>query len=203
MSAVAHSNRTYWPKRYRQGGDSGAGSRGASADRKAELVNRLVADNGITSVVDWGCGDGAQLSRFEIDCYTGVEIAPAALCKAVERRPDSAFVLWAPGRFITITAECALSLDVLFHFPDDQQYSEYVERLFGSAMWYVAIHSTNHDEQARRHVRHRKVTDDIAERFPGWECVQHEPGGWPGARWLVYARRLPVVSFDDVAALHE
>ena len=52
----------YWETRYRTGGDSGAGSYGRLAKFKAESINGFVRENGIHSVIEWGCGDGSQLS---------------------------------------------------------------------------------------------------------------------------------------------
>src|SRR5579859_8234848 len=53
---------TYWEERYRAGGNSGAGSYGRLAEFKAEVLNGFVHSRGIRSVVEFGCGDGAQLA---------------------------------------------------------------------------------------------------------------------------------------------
>src|SRR5262249_52775171 len=62
----------YWDSRYRRGGNSGAGSYGRLAEFKAEAVNRFVRENHILSVVEFGCGDGAQLELAQYPRYTGM-----------------------------------------------------------------------------------------------------------------------------------
>jgi hypothetical protein len=52
----------YWNRRYKDGGNSGPGSYDRLAEFKADFLNRFVGENRITSVVEYGCGDGAQLS---------------------------------------------------------------------------------------------------------------------------------------------
>src|SRR5690349_24554192 len=56
------SSPSYWEERYRQGGNSGVGSYGQLARFKAQTINRFVAEQAVTSVVEFGCGDGAQLA---------------------------------------------------------------------------------------------------------------------------------------------
>ena len=55
----------YWEDRYRTGHDSGAGSSGRLAAFKAEFLNGLVADHNVSSVIEFGCGDGRQLALAE------------------------------------------------------------------------------------------------------------------------------------------
>ena len=51
----------YWQERYATGGDSGVGSYEKFAEFKAEIVNAFVSTYGVTSVIEFGCGDGNQL----------------------------------------------------------------------------------------------------------------------------------------------
>jgi hypothetical protein len=52
----------YWEDRYVNGMTSGSGSYGRLAEFKAEFLNEFVADHKISSIVEFGCGDGAQLA---------------------------------------------------------------------------------------------------------------------------------------------
>ena len=52
---------SYWDQRYLSGGTSGAGSYGKFAEFKAEILNDFVRENGVMSIVEYGCGDGNQL----------------------------------------------------------------------------------------------------------------------------------------------
>ena len=69
----------YWEDRYARGGTSGAGSYGRAAEWKAQIVNAWVRELGITSVIDWGCGDGNQLSLADYPRYLGLDRSPSAV----------------------------------------------------------------------------------------------------------------------------
>lgn len=59
-----------------QGFHSGPGSVGLTAERYAARINRFIADHGIRSVVDLGCGDfrvARRLISDRID-YTGIDV---------------------------------------------------------------------------------------------------------------------------------
>lgn len=190
----------YWRKRYRLGGDSGAGSGGISADYKAQVLNRFVADQGIRDVVEFGCGDGRQLQLAQYPSYVGLDIS----AEAVERCRQT-FAGDATKRFFVIgdhdtrRADLALSLDVVFHLVEDSTYFAYLDQLFAAAARFVAIYSTVAPEAGKtlRHVRHRAVAQDVAARFPDFERmldyeatlpppIETRPGG---ARFVLYARR--------------
>ena len=53
---------SYWEHRYAYGGNSGAGSYGSTACAKADLLNSFLKDERLLSVIEFGCGDGHQLS---------------------------------------------------------------------------------------------------------------------------------------------
>lgn len=189
----------YWRKRYRYGGDSGAGSGGQSARYKADVLNRFVAERDINSVIEFGCGDGRQLELARYRSYVGLDISPEAVALCQEKFSADAsksFVLL--DQVQSQRAELALSLDVIFHLVEDEVYRDYLDRLFASAMQYVVIYSTVQESARKtlRHVRHRAVADDIARWFPefarmhDYESELPVPGAdWDnGARFLIYAR---------------
>ncbi len=78
----------YWDSRYRHGGNSGSGSSGRLAQFKAETINRLVVEHGISSVVEFGCGDGRQLALAEYPDYVGVDVSAEAVRLCSERFVD-------------------------------------------------------------------------------------------------------------------
>ena len=53
----------FWESRYQRGETSGGGSYGRLAQFKAQTLNRFVEENEIASVIEFGCGDGHQLSH--------------------------------------------------------------------------------------------------------------------------------------------
>ncbi|MDR0569556.1 MAG: class I SAM-dependent methyltransferase [Spirochaetaceae bacterium] len=76
-------SKAYWERRYAEGGNSGAGSYNRLAAFKAEMLNAFVRDNNIQTVMEFGCGDGNQLSLARYPRYTGFDVSETAvkLCK--------------------------------------------------------------------------------------------------------------------------
>lgn len=174
----------YWEKRYRQGRSSGAGSEGAQAAAKAAHVNDVIARYEVTSMIDWGCGDGTVLADITTDiAYLGVDVSPTIVDKCRREHPDRLFTL--PEHADESTAELALSMDVLFHFPNDDDYQVYVARLFASATRYVLIYSTNYGpNRTAEHVLRRRFTPDIHCWFPQWELIEQPEQPHPAGFYL-------------------
>ena len=84
--------RAYWERRYADGQDSGYGSRDQLARFKASFLNAFVARNGIRSVIEFGCGDGTQLSLADYPSYLGLDVSPTAVRLCASRFRDT------PGR---------------------------------------------------------------------------------------------------------
>src|SRR5579864_6395854 len=72
-------SQTYWDQRYAEGGTSGSGSYGEQAAFKAEILNGFVARHGIQSVIEFGCGDGNQLSLASYPSYVGLDVSRTAI----------------------------------------------------------------------------------------------------------------------------
>jgi SAM-dependent methyltransferase len=193
---------SYWQRRYRLGGDSGVGSRGAAAAYKAAVLNDFVERHGVTDVIEFGCGDGEQLTLADYPSYFGLDVSRHAVELCRQRFSDDSTKRFALlDEYADETADLAISLDVLFHLVEDEVYAEYLDRLFGAARRFVVIYSTSvePDEAAAtlRHVRHRPVESDVAEWFQGfarmteWEGSIPDPvvhaGGVP-TRFLGYRR---------------
>lgn len=176
----------YWESRYASGRDSGDGSYGRLASFKAEVVNRFVEERGIGSVVELGCGDGAQLSLARYPEYVGVDVSRTAVRLCRERFADDPAkrFLWydpedrenghLPG------AELALSLDVIYHLVEDRIYERYMRDLFGAAQRYVIIYSCDDDEPSQvPYVRHRCFTPWVRRHLPEWRLLEHVPNPYP------------------------
>ncbi len=171
----------YWDHRYLRGGNSGAGSFGRLARFKAEIVNGIVAEHGVASVLELGCGDGHQLTLADYPAYVGVDVAAAAIA-ACRRRfagdPTKRFLLAGMGD--PGPADLVLSLDVIFHLVEDAAYEDYMRALFGHARRLVAIYASDADARtAAPHVRHRRFSAWIARNAPGWERIRHIPNRYP------------------------
>lgn len=176
MKAIEYTPAGYWDRRYRDGRTSGAGSEGNEGAYKADYVSDLIHNRNIESVVDWGCGDGQvlKLIRLEGAEYLGVDVSHTIVNRMREKFPEYEFITPVPG-MNDLTWELGLSMDVLFHLPDDADYFEYLDRLFGHSTRFVVIYSTNYaGGRTARHVFRREFTPDIAERFPDWELTTVE-----------------------------
>jgi hypothetical protein len=173
---------TYWEERYRQGGTSGPGSYGILAQYKADFLNRFVVEHAVHSVIEFGCGDGHQLSLAHYPTYTGYDVSPAALdlCRTRFAADRTKSFLPMPA-YAGATADLTLSLDVIYHLLEDDAYAHYMTILFSTATRYVIIYSSNyatpHDPYS--HVRHRRFTDWVTERCPTWGLQEHVPNPYP------------------------
>lgn len=170
----------YWRDRYARGGDSGAGSYGSLAAFKAGTINAFVAREQLQSVIEFGCGDGNQLSLARYPRYRGFDVSEAAIARcraAFASDPGKSFELMS--RYDGENAELALSLDVVYHLVEDATFESYMRTLFGAATRNVIVYSTNSDENpwyGHGHVKHRNFTRWVAEHLPHWRLVQTVPG---------------------------
>jgi hypothetical protein len=177
----------YWESRYAKGGNSGTGSYGAEAEWKAEVVNGWVRELGISSVVDWGCGDGNQLGLAEYPRYLGIDRSPTAVRMCIERfatDPTKSFLsyesgaLWDPAGWLM--ADAALSMEVIFHLTEEDVYRAYMQQLFSSAERFVIICSNDEDGTERGPTeRHWRYSEWISENAGDWhlERVAAPPAG--------------------------
>jgi hypothetical protein len=166
----------YWDDRYTNGGNSGDGSYGYLARFKAAVVNGLIEHHNIRSVLDFGPGDGNQLSLLETPDYIGVDISDHVIASLRER-----FGSDAGKRFFLVSdlptnavADMTLSLDVIYHLVEDDVYLAYLDRLFATSKRLVCIYSSNSRVKGPApHVRHRHFSKDVQRRHADWTLTSH------------------------------
>ncbi|WP_406872326.1 class I SAM-dependent methyltransferase [Aminobacter sp. P9b] len=170
----------YWDRRYRKGGNSGAGSYGRLAEFKAEILNSFVAEHGIQTIVEHGCGDGAQLDLARYPSYLGLDVSSTIVEICRERFKDDATKRFSVvGDEASSRYDLALSLDVIYHLVEDAVYEEYMRGLLNSSHRFVAIYASNEDRLTNDiHVRHRRFTDTIAATNE-WQLIRHIPNRYP------------------------
>ncbi len=176
------SSSAYWEQRYRLGGNSGSGSYDRLAEFKADVVNRFVEEHQIASVIEFGCGDGAQLKLAKYPLYTGVDVSVAAVerCRMLFDGDSSKNFLHSDAHTLKTTADLGLSLDVVYHLVEDSVFDAYMRRLFDSAARFVIIYSSNVDQAwSGSHVRHRQFTRWIEENQPRWRLVSFLKNAYP------------------------
>lgn len=176
------SSESYWIRRYAAGGNSGDGSYNHLATFKAEVINQFVDDHAITTVIEYGCGDGNQLTLANYPSYLGFDVSPQAIKTCREKFADyPTFQFHLVDDYKDQTAMLTLSLDVIFHLVEDDVFDQYMQRLFDSAEKFVGIYSSNLEQNPpdAPHVRHRKFTDWIEENRPMWQQSAFVPNRYP------------------------
>lgn len=177
-----HGSEDYWIERYREGGNSGAGSYNRLAEFKAEVLNDFVASHDIRDVIEFGCGDGNQLTLARYPSYLGFDVSPDAIESCARRfAGDASKAFMLVRDYAGQTAQLVLSLDVIYHLTEDEVYETYMRTLFGAARDYVVIYSSDKDEaQAQTaHVRHRQFSRWVGANAPGWRQLHHIPNRYP------------------------
>lgn len=170
-------NPEYWEMRYASGRGPGEGSVGEAGQRKADQVNTELDKYDVGSVVDWGCGDGQITALLNLSerTYVGIDVSNTAIVSAMQANPEQAFVRMARRVSVTVRADASLSLDVIYHLVDDEEYRDYLRSVFESARDLVIAYATNHvDPLTARHVRFREWLNDVPR---GWTVVTmpHDP----------------------------
>lgn len=185
----------YWESRYNHGGNSGHGSYGQLAEFKAEVINGLVTEFGVSRVVELGCGDGNNASLYRIESYVGLDVSRRAILTCRERfAADSTKRFALLGEFAE-RADMAMSLDVIFHLIEDSVYDDYMERLFACASNYVLIYSSCANcRPPATHVRHRNFFEWISRKRPDARIVRVVANRYPARDIL---EDTPDTSFSD------
>lgn len=208
-----NGSKDYWENRYQTGGDSGAGSSGPLAVYKADFINDFVRTNGVSTVVELGCGDGQQLDLAAYPDYVGFDVSPSVVSRAANRHAgdsSKSFFVFDESAFFDrrgrFDADLTMSLDVVYHLVEDDVLAGYLGALFGIAQRYVIVFSSDLDHlpasvNTTPHIRHWPVRRMIAERFPEWRLAIDEPhpspyrpsdpAGTSIANFLVYERSTP------------
>jgi len=186
---------SYWERRYARGGDSGAGSQGEVAQFKARELNAFVRDQGVRSVLEFGSGDGRQLSLAEYPAYVGLDVSPTAIRRCREMYAGDAtkrFYLydgptWRRRAFRT--ADLTMSLDVIYHLIEDDAYHLHMEHLFDAAERFVAIFAADDAlPDIASHVQHRRFSTWISVNRPQFTLLRRVQN--------------PHISADSVAHLY-
>lgn len=174
------SSENYWEQRYAQGGDSGAGSFGKFAEFKADVINRFIKEHSVSSVIEFGCGDGSQLQLANYPHYTGFDISETAIALCQEK-----FAFDATKKFLLMKeymgerADLTLSLDVIYHLVEDDVFENHMKILFDASERYAVIYSSDSDNNYLywgAHVRNRKFSNWISKNRPNWNLLSYQQG---------------------------
>lgn len=174
----------YWELNYARGDTSGNGSYGSLGESKSRFLNDLVRAHAVSSVIEFGCGDGNQLAMAKYPKYIGLDVAKSAIMLCRERfadDPTKSFFIYDGSCFTDragiFTAELAMSLDVIYHLTENQVFQTYLRHLFAAGQRLVVIYSTNMEIGGTApHVRHRHFTPWIEANCPEWKLTSVTQG---------------------------
>ena len=180
------NSKNYWEIRYKKGGNSGAGSFSKLAEFKAEIINDFVHKNSVDLVVEWGSGDGNQLSLAKYKKYLGFDVSATAvnLCKEKFKNDTTKNFVWSgeKGFKNSFKGDLSLSLDVIYHLIEDDVFNSYMKQLFDSSKKFVIIYSCNDNKIYNKkavHVRCRKFTNWIEQNKKDWKLIQYIRNRYP------------------------
>lgn len=176
----------YWEQRYASRGNSGTGSYDKLATFKARIINSFIKTHTVESVIEFGCGDGNQLSLGVYPKYIGLDVAKTSirLCADGFRNdPNKSFFLYDSTAFVdplrVFQSDLAISLDVIYHIIEEDIFSSYMSHLFRAANKFVIIYSTNYDSKQTFHVKHRNFTKWIDKNVQSWQLIETIKNEYP------------------------
>ena len=129
--------------------------------------------------MEFGCGDGNQLSLADYPRYVGLDVSRTAIGLCQQRfaaDPSKSFFLYDGTCFTdrggVFAADLAISLDVIYHLIEDQTFETYMSHLFAVGQRFVVAYSTNMELcDTAPHVRHRIFTTWVQNNCPEWELT--------------------------------
>jgi hypothetical protein len=178
---------SYWESRYASGGNSGEGSYGVLAAFKAETIGSLLSRLELTSAIEFGCGDGNQLSLIDYPRYIGLDVSASAIARCLVKfksDPTKSFFLYDSRAFAdplgVLRSDVALSLDVIYHITSDDVFNLYMNHLCDAALRALVIYSTNNDATDSSHVRHREFLRWMTAHRPEFRLQTTITNPFPG-----------------------
>lgn len=173
------TSKNYWEERYKTGGNSGAGSYDRLAKFKAEIINDLIKQEKIETVLEFGCGDGNQLNLFKIKSYVGLDVSETAIRNCIKKfKKDNkkSFFIYDPFCFSDnakkLSCELTLSLDVLFHLVEYDIFEKYLLDLFSTSKKWVIIYSSNFDSTHVAHEKRRNFTNWVEKNISNFKLIK-------------------------------
>lgn len=158
----------FWDDKYKKGKRVGSGSTGRLAEFKVQTLNKFIQDNNIKSVLDIGCGDGSITNKLIAQNIVGADTSHTIISKCRIENPTIEFIMCQDLGYRK--AELCISLDVVYHLVDDEDYVGHLTDLFMRSGRFVIIYSSNVDRNfiEGQRIRHRKFTDFVKAKFAGW-----------------------------------
>lgn len=176
----------YWDSRYSKGDTSGIGSRGEHAKWKAHYVNDVIKAFPISTVVELGHGDGYMLDLYEgYKSYDGYDISKVARENVRERFKSNQRVTIHNSIGSLSKRDLAISIDVLYHITDREDWKSYLLSLFTLGS-YVLIYSQDNDDKGADHVYNRVFTDWVEDNIESHSLIEVGDGYHDKVKFFLY-----------------
>lgn len=153
------------------------------------MLNAFVEAHGVETVVEFGCGDGNQLTLARYPSYVGMDVSQTVVGRCRQRfhgDGDKEFHLYDPsGAGVPqriAQAQLSLSLDVIYHLVEDAVFERYMRDLFAAATRFVIIYSSNTEENPAEptiYIQHRRFTDWVEAHAADWRLMERIPNRFP------------------------
>lgn len=157
-------------------------------------------NNQIYSVIEFGCGDGNQLSLFDFSSYIWLDVSRTAIKLCIERfkfdKTKSFFLydsLCYKDNHAIFKADLALSLDVIYHLVEDNIFELYMNHLFESAKKFVIIYASDFDSEQTNHIKHREFSKWVGKNLIEWELIRKIKNKYPDdslSDFFIYQKNL-------------
>lgn len=165
----------YWNNRYERGVKY-AGSMNELGAFKIEVVQQIINELDIKSIIDIGCGAPALLEAVDVEKYVGAEASEVALSRLGEgfkhikklRKSD--------------TCEMSVSLDIV-QFLDDEALADHIATLGKYSSKYVLIYAPNRTGAGlplADHMHFREFVPELLKKMP-WSLEKIIQNRYPAA----------------------
>jgi len=189
----------FWNNRYRAGGNSGLGSSGVLADFKADVINEFIRGNAVTGAIEFGCGDGNQISLIDYPDYIGLDISGAAVTMCRDRFDqdlNKKFIVCTPSDYRGLNlkkADLVLCLDVLYHIIDEDDFIETLDAIFMHSDKYVILYTMLHEpsNKTAAHIKFRDIYSYL-NKYPQFEIYRTVEQKYPdlsGAAFIILRKK--------------
>tara|TARA_B100001093_G_C26847297_1_gene1023462 strand:- start:318 stop:1544 length:1227 start_codon:yes stop_codon:yes gene_type:complete len=169
-------SKKYWNLRYINGGNSGAGSYNYLSRFKANIINDFVEKNQVKSIIDYGVGDGNQLTLFDTESltYTGIDVSKVIVskCKEKFKNDKTKKFIHVDDIHNELKSDLVLSCDVVYHLIEDNVYQEYMKNIFSMSKKYVIIYAPNINHNEAAHVKKREFIEYIFDNYTNFNLVK-------------------------------
>jgi SAM-dependent methyltransferase len=161
----------YWETRYKNGGNSGLGSRGDNLEFKGKVINQLIEKYNIKSICDLGCGDGEQIKTYNIKKYIGLDVSKSTIdnCKNIFKSDkNKKFYVYQDFNKKNNIVDATISIDVMYHIIEEDIYNNYLNDLINISSKYIIIYSynnfTNRLINSHAHIKHREFVETMKSK---------------------------------------